>query len=125
MATYKPQKITRKSARAREMIASIYHIPLKEIRGDRNSILKMYVTLEELGFEWVADAQEWLNPAAKDPEKATVFSFVIGSATHSAEEAALTVIEGLEHLGYKLQSAQVVMDMSHPEETIVRVEVIK
>jgi len=85
----------------------------------------MYANLEGLGFEWVADEQEWMHPDAKNPTNAQVFSFVIGSATHDPESASLIVIEALEKQGYKLRAAAVITDVMHPEESIVRVEVIK
>lgn len=122
---YKPQRQTRKATRAREMIASIYHLPIGQVRGDREGVQAMYANLEGLGFEWVADENEWMHPSAKNPMDAHVFSFVIGSATHEPEEAALIVIESLEKQGYKLRACATITDLDHPQETIVRVEVIK
>lgn len=122
---YKPQRQTKKATRAREMIASIYHIPMGQIRNDREGVQTMYANLEGLGFEWVADENEWMHPDAKNPTDAHVFSFVIGSATHDPEDAALIVIDSLEKQGYKLRACAVITDWAHPEEAIVRVEVIK
>jgi hypothetical protein len=122
---YKPARNTTKMKRAREMIASIYHIPESQIRTDTAGVMTMYANLHGLGFEWVADEQEWMHPDAKNPLQANIFSFVVGSATHPAEDAALIIIEALEKQGYKLGACAVINDINNPDETIVRVEVIK
>lgn len=122
---FKPARNTKKASRAREMIAAIYHIPLSEVRNDRTAVNQMYENLQGLGFEWVADEQEWLNPTAIDPAKAQVMSFIVGSATDDPEMLALTLMEALEKQGYKTHNTMVIVDPLNPSETIVRVEMVK
>jgi len=121
----KPHRNTKKAARAREMIASIYHVPLADVRRDHSSIVQMYDDLQKLGFEWVADEQEWLNHLAVDPKNTSIMSFVVGSASHSVEIAASEVIKGLEALGYKVVNTEITVINGDVDNAIARIEVLK
>lgn len=122
---FKAQRNTKKATRAREMIAAIYHLNLSQVRNDRNGVQEIYSKLEALGFEWVADEQEWLNPNAVDPAKAQVMSFLVGSATTPIDEAAKTIVDGLEAMGYKILSTELMLDLSDPACSFVTIEVMK
>jgi len=107
------------------MIASIFHIPLTELRSDVQGVALMYAQLRALGFEWVADENEWLNYSARDPRSVEVMTFVMGSPTHAVEIAAITLTDALENMGYKVVSTDLISDDRDPLNRLVRIEVIK
>lgn len=122
---FKPQRKTKKSQRAREMISAIYHIPLSDVREDRAGLEAMYANLTGLGFEWVADENEWFNHLAVNPQETTVFSFIVGSPTHEVDQAASILVTALEAQGYKVIDTMLILSSENPSENLVKIEVLK
>lgn len=118
-------RVTRKAARAREMVASIHHINLKSLSGDRNSVDACYRELERLGFRWDSEQREWLNPTGQANANPQVMTFLIGSPSHDPEVAAAAIVDAFEAMGVRVVATELLINLSNPRESVARIEIVQ
>ncbi len=124
MQNYRKTRQTAKAKKAVEMLGRIYNIKPQYMRRDKSAIQQSYFALEEMGYEWISDKQEWaLLDQGATPFEPQTARFVFACEGVNDVEGQYVIAEGLKAAGYEIVRSELVYDLNDPDHGYIHIEV--